>query len=116
MPAEYQFTFEELVRMAMKSAAMRSFQSEELHVILEQSRNPQSEKAQALYAALDKEQKEYKNIRTEYISTTNKIMLNFHNDVTGIKNSELHKERERAEERASKKEKEIAKTILQNIK
>ncbi len=116
MPAKYQFRFEELVRMVIKSAAMRSFNSNELHLILEQSRNPQSEKAQALYAALDREQKEYKNIRSEYISTTNRIMLNLNNDVTGIKNSELHKERERAEEQASKKEAEIAKTILQNIK
>jgi hypothetical protein len=116
MPAQYQFTFEELVRMVMKSAAMRSFKGEELRLILEQSRNPQSQKAQALFAALDREQKEYKNIRSEYINTTGKIMQNFNNDVTGIKNAELHKVREKAEEQAAQKEEEIAKSILQNIK
>ena len=112
----YQFKFEELIGMALKSAAMRSLENDELHSILEQSSNPASEKAQLLYAALINEQTEYERIRKDYIRTTDKIMIDLNNEVTGIKNSELHKEREKAEERAAKKEEEIAKDILQSLK
>ena len=116
MGSKYSFTFEELKMMIDRSTAMRAFGEEQRKSIIEQSGNPESEKAQALYSALIKEQEEYKLIRKDYITYTSRAMANFENEVESIKVHEMREARERAENAASKTEKEAAQNILQNLK
>jgi hypothetical protein len=98
-----------------KSTAMRAFTPEQMKSIVEQARDPDSEKAQIVYSALVNEQNEYKLIRREYIDYTGKVMANFENEVQGIKVHEMREARERAEKAVSQKEQETAKNILNNL-
>ena len=115
MPIIYSFTFQELVMMIYKSSAMRAFSSDQIKNIISQIQDPDSEKAQIVYAAMIEEQNQYKIIRQEYIGYTGKVMANFENEVQGIKVHEMREARERAEKAVAEKEKETVQNILNNL-
>ncbi len=110
-----QFTFEDLLKLILKSPAMKSLPEEEMKAVVSRSRDVNSQKARQLFEALMWEQEEYKKITHEYIRTTDRIMADFKNDVTDMKTRTLHEEREKAEKMAVEKEQEAAQAILKSI-
>ncbi|MBP7058543.1 hypothetical protein KBB06_04365 [Candidatus Gracilibacteria bacterium] len=115
MLSKAKFTLEELITLIRKSRAMQSFTEEEKRLIIEQSRDPESDRAQQLYKALIQEQQNYQMIEKDYIKNTNGIMANFENEVMDMKAKAMRTEREKAESSVEKKEKEAAQNILKSL-
>jgi len=111
----YLFTTQELLDLISKSSAMRSLSAEQITLIQNQIQDPNSEKAQQLYAALLKENQEYRRIDKEFIQNTNNVMTGFENEVRAIKINALHQERQASEAKAQQAQEEAADDILKKL-
>ena len=101
--------------MMNRSSAMRLFSKEQKKAIVGQIDDVESDKAQQLYGVLLQEQQRYGEIEAEYLKNTSKIMLDFENDVTGMKIQAMRAERETAEAKVAAKEDEAAQNILKSL-
>ena len=95
---------------------MRSLEIDQIKAIIDQIRNPDSEKAQRLYKVLLEEKENYKAVEKEYIVDTAEIMDRLKNEITAIKTHYLHQKRQESEAQSKHIEMGTAEDILKLIK
>ncbi|MCC6643251.1 hypothetical protein IT411_00720 [Candidatus Peregrinibacteria bacterium] len=115
MPATFLFTTQELEQLINRSKAMATFSAQDKAKILHGVTSPDSAKAQELYQILIQERDTYRSIERDYLSKTNAILQDFHNEITHLKTEKLRAEQQKTESAAASAEAETAEALLKKL-
>lgn len=115
MASTFLFTTQELQALIARSKAMSTFSETEKSKILANTAAPDSPKAQQLYQILIQEKDTYRQIERDYLTKTNAILQDFHNEITHLKSEKLRAAQQATEAEAMKAEAQTAETLLKNL-
>lgn len=115
MASTFLFTTDELQNLIARSKAMATFSAEEKAKILSNTAAPDSPKAQELYQILIQEKDTYRQIERDYLTKTNAILQDFHNEITHLKSQKLRDQQQATEAEAMQAEAQTAESLLKKL-
>ncbi len=115
MTATFLFTTDELQKLIARSKAMATFSETEKSRVIANTAAPDSPKAQQLYQILTQERDTYRQIERDYLTKTNAILQDFHNEITHLKSQKLRDQQQATEAEAIKAEAQAAESLLKNL-
>lgn len=115
MPTTYLFTTQELALLMQRSPAISALSVEQRLEVDQKISDSKSSAAQQLYAILLQERETYRQIQTEYLAITNKIMADFQNEITHLKTAKLRSQQANTEQKAAQAEALTIESLLKTL-